>query len=166
MDVVTIGKMAQACATLFTDDFVPRPGLISQTFTASSSAIHAARAIINELLNGGYFGEKGKIALSSEYFMHRLLEMSERHPQWIRGPFGFGAMIAVTLFDGSRDKAKTFLQELFRAGVIAFIAGKAPYRIRFLLPVGGITTDDIESVCRIIEKTLEKTARDLEKKKE
>ena len=38
-DIVTIGKMLQICATLFTDALRPAPGIISQTFTASTSAI-------------------------------------------------------------------------------------------------------------------------------
>ena len=45
-DVVTVGKLTQVCATLFTDDYKPKPGLISQTFTAATAAIAAGRAIL------------------------------------------------------------------------------------------------------------------------
>ena len=45
VDVVTTGKMLQVCATLFTDAMKPGPGLLSQTFTASTSAIVAAGVI-------------------------------------------------------------------------------------------------------------------------
>ena len=49
VDVVTIGKLSQVCATLFKDDFNPRPGLVSQTFTGATAAFFAAKVIIREL---------------------------------------------------------------------------------------------------------------------
>ena len=58
VDIVTIGKMTQVCATLFRDSFNPKPGLISQTFTSSNSAIAAAGVILDVLENGDLFGEK------------------------------------------------------------------------------------------------------------
>ena len=60
VDIVTIGKISQVCATLFTDDYKPQPGLISQTFTGSTWAIVAARAIIQGLIDNGNFGSDGK----------------------------------------------------------------------------------------------------------
>lgn len=158
VDVVTIGKMTQVCATFFTDDYKPKPRLISQTFTASSSAIHAAKAIINELLNGGYLGKEGRIEQLHDHFTGRLKDMSKRHPDWIQGPFGLGGMIGMTAFDGSPEKAKQFLHSLFKNGVVAFTAGKEPVRIRFLMPIGAVTLKDIDAVCGIIEATLQEMA--------
>ncbi|MCE5294772.1 MAG: aminotransferase class III-fold pyridoxal phosphate-dependent enzyme, partial [Chlamydiales bacterium] len=37
VDIVTIGKVSPACATLFNQNFAPKPGLLSQTFTASTT---------------------------------------------------------------------------------------------------------------------------------
>jgi len=47
VDLVTIGKISQVCATLFTSHYNPKPGLISQTFTGSTWAMYAAHAIVN-----------------------------------------------------------------------------------------------------------------------
>lgn len=163
VDVVTIGKLTQVCATLFTEAYKPAPGLISQTFTASTSAIHAAQVILDELLQGGYFGPDGRIARVHRQFVSRLEAIAARHPQWLAGPFGIGAMIAFTPFGGDGPKVKRFLQELFRRGVIAFVAGagaeRGRSRVRFLPPVGAITSTDIDVVCILVEGALEEVAR-------
>jgi 4-aminobutyrate aminotransferase-like enzyme len=157
-DVVTIGKLSQLCATLFTPEFKPLPGLISQTFTASTSALFAGRAIIRELLAGDYFGPAGRIQCVHDWFEQRLLAIAARHPGWIAGPFGLGAMIAFTPFDGSADAVKNLLRKLFENGVIAFLAGADPIRVRFLPPVGAVSEQDVESVCRILETTMQAMA--------
>jgi acetylornithine aminotransferase len=63
-------------------------------------------------------------------------------------------MIAFTPFDGSEPTAKKLLTDLFNAGVIAFVCGANPARIRFLPPVGAITDDQIDTVCQILEQVL------------
>ncbi len=158
VDVVTIGKMTQVCATFFTDEYKPKPRLISQTFTASSSAIRAAMVIVTELLHGGYLGAGGKIVQFHNHFAGHLENIAARHPEWIQGPFGFGGMIAMTVLDGSPEKAKEFLVQLFKNGVVAFAAGGDPARVRFLMPTGAVTLKDIDDVCKIIEKTLQEMA--------
>lgn len=72
----------------------------------------------------------------------------------IRGPFGIGAMIAFTPFDGEAQRTTGIVQALFEAGVMSFIAGTNPTRIRFLIPVGAVTTDDIDHVTKIIKDVL------------
>lgn len=157
-DVVTVGKITQVCATLFSDAFVPRPGLVSQTFTASTSAIFAGQVILEEMKRGGLFGENGRIMQVRRRFMGHLERIGAAHPEWIKGPFGEGAMIAFTPFDGSEATVKKLLAALFDAGVVAFLCGADPYRIRFLPPVGAITDDQIDQVCTILEQVLEKHA--------
>ena len=56
--------------------------------------------------------------------------------------------------DGSAAAAREFVQALFDAGVIAFVAGANPTRVRFLLPAGAIDEKDIDVVCGILENTL------------
>jgi 4-aminobutyrate aminotransferase-like enzyme len=155
-DVVTVGKLTQVCATLFTDDYKPKPGLISQTFTAATAAIAAGRAILQELKTGEYFGAGGKIYRLRELFVDRLHLIAERHPGWVNGPFGFGTMLAFTPFEGDPARTKSILTGLYDAGVIAFIAGSRPARIRFLPPVGAATEADVEAVCAILEDVLGK----------
>jgi acetylornithine/succinyldiaminopimelate/putrescine aminotransferase len=147
-DIVTIGKAAQVCATLYTKEICPKPGLLSQTFTASSSAIHASKQIIDHAMSGGFFGSSGKIARQHEAFTNGLKNLG------IQGPYGIGSMIACTLFDGDESKTKLFLQKLFQNGVIAFLAGSNPSRVRFLLPVGTFELSHVDPVMKIIEKTV------------
>ncbi len=158
-DVVTIGKLSQVCATLFTDQFTPKPGLISQTFTGATSSIFAAQKIIDTLTSDGFFGTDGRIMKLHDHFVNQLNAIGQRLPGSVQGPFGLGAMIAFTPFDGHIETVKNFIAALYEAGVIAFLAGANPARVRFLMPLGTVTTQDIDAVCSIIEATLAKTKR-------
>jgi len=158
VDVVTVGKMSQVCATLYTDEYNPRPGLLSQTFSSSTSALRAADFILEELQSGRYFGKNGKIEKLSKYFTGKLNKISKTNPDHLCGPFGLGAMIGFTVFEGSAEKSKTFILNLFDAGVLAYTAGEDPVRVRFLMPMGCVTERDIDQVCKIIEETLNKGA--------
>ncbi len=158
VDIVTIGKMLQLCATLFTDPFKPAPGIMSQTFTASTSAIFAADAILKSLLTENLFGDTGKNAQLHARFVHHFNAIAARHPTWINGPYGLGGMIAFTPFDGSEKFAKLLLTELFDSGVLAFYNGANPTRIRFLPPLPILTEAHIDTVCTILEAALAKLA--------
>ncbi|HEX7008951.1 MAG TPA: aminotransferase class III-fold pyridoxal phosphate-dependent enzyme [Phycisphaeraceae bacterium] len=154
VDVVTVGKLTQLCATLFTEEYRPRPGLISQTFTAATASIFAARAILTRLRRGDFFGPQGRVAQIHQRFVERLEGIGQRHPGWVQGPYGIGAMIGFQVFDGSAELTRRVLRELFDAGVIAFQAGANPARVRFLPPVGAIRDKDIDAACDILEQTL------------
>lgn len=160
VDVATVGKLTQVCATLFSDEYKPPAGLISQTFTGSTSSLFAARSILGLLRRGDSFGPRGRIARLHERFVGRLKQIGARHPGWVTGPFGLGAMIAFTPLDGTEQTVKKFLQALFEAGVIAFVAGANPYRARFLMPVGAIADEDIDAVCAVVEGVLGEVARE------
>src|SRR5205823_6296636 len=96
VDIVTLGKLAQVCATLFRKDHRPKTGLLSQTFTSSTAAIRASQVVLNELSNGNYFGPDGKNVEIHQYFVKKLQEIADCLPNAIYGPFGVGAMIAFT----------------------------------------------------------------------
>ena len=153
-DVVTVGKLTQLCATLFTPEFKPQPGLLSQTFTASASAIAAAQVILKMLLEGDLFGPGGRNMHVHRIMTQRFETTAARRPQLLRGPYGLGGMIAFTPLDGSEAKVKVVLKALFDAGVIAFYAGSNPARIRMLPPTSVVTQQDIDTVCDIVESTL------------
>lgn len=154
VDIASVGKLSQVCATLFTEEYKPKPGLLSQTFTGSTSSIKASLVILNELLTGGYYGPDGKIKKISHHFISRLEALSKKHPQLIQGPFGIGCMIAFTPYDGNAQKTTDFVHRLFHAGVLGFIAGSYPTRVRFLIPGAVTTVKDIDRVIDIIEQTL------------
>jgi acetylornithine/N-succinyldiaminopimelate aminotransferase len=155
-DLVTIGKASQISATLYKKKFLPKPGLLSQTFTGSTSAIKASLALLEELLQGDFYGPDGKISQMHQLFASRLAKIAERHPQLIKGPFGVGSMIAFTPFDGEQKAVNDFALALFEEGVLTFVAGIHPTRIRMLPPLLTVTHEDIDQVAKIIEKTLVK----------
>lgn len=157
VDVVTIGKLSQVCATLFTGNYKPKPGLLSQTFTSSASAIATAQLVIDAFSEGDFFGADGKIAQLRNHFVSHLKKIESDHPDHFSGPFGIGSMIAFTVFQGDMAKSKAFTHSLYDAGLISFLAGANPARVRFLMPVAAVSTDDIDAVCKIIRKTLENT---------
>ena len=151
VDIITIGKITQVCATIFKADYNPQPGLISQTFTGSTWAINAARAIINGLVERGNFGQDGLNNKLHNHFTSHLKRIGDKYPGTISGPHGIGGMIAFTPCDGSAERAKEMCHAMFEAGLMSFIAGGSPARIRFLLPIGIATEQHIDMAADIIE---------------
>ena len=154
VDMVTIGKVCQVCATLYRKEYMPRIGLLGQTFTSSTAAIHAAKVVIQSLLRDSFFGPDGNNMQIQKRFADNLQKIADKHPKLLQGPFGIGSMVAFTPYDGQFNQTKTFVLKLFDAGVIAFIAGKNPTRARFLVPAGAVTPKDIDTVSKIVEDTL------------
>lgn len=154
VDMITVGKTSQVCATLFTSKYKPGPGLISQTFTSSSTAIAAGSAILDQLSQNNYFGSGGKIESLYKHFEAHLEKLSKSYPEKVKGPFGIGAMVAFTPFQGDATKTTELVKALYKNGVISFSAGANPSRLRFLLPVGCLEKHHIDEVCQIIEETL------------
>ena len=157
VDIAAVGKLSQVAATLFTKEYAPRPGLLSQTFIGSTSALKAGKLLIEKLLQGSYYGENGRITAIHK----RFLEHFKKMPHLLKGPFGLGCMIAFTPLDGSFEKTTKAIHALYDAGVMTFIAGSHPSRIRMLVPGGVIEDEDIDAVMKIIESTLEKVAADV-----
>jgi len=154
IDILTVGKLLQVCATLFRNTHKPKPGLISQTFTGSSTALAAGISILTQLTTEPYLGPTGKIITLSQKFRDRLAQLGQKYPGSIHGPFGYGSMIAFTPFSGSMDDAKSLCKALFTNGIIGFVAGAAPARVRFLLPMGGIQESDLDPIFHHIENAI------------
>lgn len=150
-DIVTMGKISQVCATLFTDEFKPRPGLISQTFTGSSWAIIACKVILEALTERGNFGADGKNIQLHNHFKAGLERIGKSVPGSISGPFGLGGMVAFTPLDGSIEKAKEMANQFYHNGLMSFIAGGNPARIRFLMPLGCVEKEHIDMALDVIE---------------
>lgn len=157
VDVATVGKMMHTCATLFTKDYRPRPELFSKSCNLPTSSIRCAIATLQSLLNEGFLGKGGKNMGIRKHFIARLQDLSDRFPTKLEGPFGHGLMIACTPFGGDKDKVKRFALKLYQEGVISFIAGQNPTRLRFLVPSGGVQIEDIDQVADILQKVLEQT---------
>ncbi len=157
VDIVWVGKAAQVCATLFSKEYLPRPGLIAQTYTASSATIAASIAILNELDNGNYFGANGKTAQLHQLFADGFDAISSRHPELLKGPYGIGAMTGCTVHGGDHAKVVTLIHHLYDNGVIAFLAGGNPTRLRFLVPIGALAPSHIQEILEILESSLLET---------
>ncbi len=154
LDICTIAKAAQVGATLYTEEFNPKPGLIAGTFAGSSVSLAVGTEILNVLTSGEYFGSEGKIEKIHKEFTGMLNELSEGSCQGLISEVGgMGLMVAFTPFDGTKEKTMPLLKTLYKNGVIAFACGHGPYRIRFLIPAV-LQSEDIEVVKGIIEKSL------------
>jgi acetylornithine aminotransferase len=152
VDVVTIGKITQVCATLYRDALKPKGPLLSQTFTANSSSITAGLTVLKALEAQQCFGPAGMNIRRFEYFAARMERLASTYPHRISGPYGEGMMFAFTPADGSEDVAKRFLFALYDLGLMGFLAGHDPARIRFLPPPLVTTQGHINLACDIIEQ--------------
>tara|TARA_B100001121_G_C18699945_1_gene627042 strand:+ start:9620 stop:10990 length:1371 start_codon:yes stop_codon:yes gene_type:complete len=154
IDIITIGKLSQACATLYRKNLTPEPGLISQTYTSSTTAIECGYQIINYLIQNHHFGQKGKNIVFGNYFNSLLKKIAKKKPNKVSGPYGIGGMLAFTPYNGDPVKVNHLLMRLFQNGLMGFTTGSYPQRIRFLLPLGAVTNHDIEEAIQIIEHSL------------
>lgn len=154
VDVVTIGKISQACATLYRPAFKPGPGLISQTFTAGTWEILAALEILDRFDSIGSFGAGGRNQRIHERFSSGLEKLAEQYPGSISGPWGIGGMLALTPLDGSAAVAKRLAELCFEEGLMGFVAGAEPTRLRFLPPLLVVTDEQIDEALRLLEQAL------------
>jgi len=152
MDVVTVGKMLQACVVLYTAEYNPKAGLIAGTFVGSTVALRTARRVLELLDEGGYLGKEGRIEKLSKRFVERLQELQKGSCSgMILEIRAIGGMIAFAPFDGTMNDVKSLLMRLFDLGVIAFYCGHGPYFIRLLPPLGAMTEENVDQVCNLIE---------------
>lgn len=154
VDVVCIGKLSQVCATLYKKRFKPKSGLISQTFTSSTTAIEASKVIIDQLLNHNYLGKKGKISKIHGYFSRQFRYLQSKYPDYLFDLRGVGTMIAFRVFDGDKDVVLDFISRCYDKGLLSFVAGNNPTYVRFLLPIGGLEFNHIDDAFLILEDVL------------
>ena len=60
VDLVTIAKTVQLGATLYTENYNPKPGLIAGTFSGGTTSLTSGLEIL-EMLEEGYVGPNGRI---------------------------------------------------------------------------------------------------------
>lgn len=153
VDICTIAKTAQVGATLYTEEYNPKPGLIAGTFSGSSPSMMAGMEML-DMLQEGYLGPQGRIMQIHRRFIEGLNKLNETSCKGlVQDAGGMGLMIAFTPFDGKKETVNAFLNKLFANGVIAFPCGKDPVRARFLVPAI-IQDQEIDLALRVIEKTI------------
>ena len=153
-DLVTVGKITQVCATLYGDRLKPKGPVLSQTFTGATASIRCGLAILDELESKKCFGPDGWNVRRHHYFKGKLEQLSKKYPGKLCGPYGEGMMIAFTPGNGEADEAKDMLMQLYHLGLMGFLAGSNPNRIRFLPPPGVTTEKHIDLACGIIEQAI------------
>lgn len=153
VDIVTIAKTVQLGATLYTEEYNPKPGLIAGTFSGGTSSMTAGLEIL-EILEEGYLGPNGRILKIHNYFIDGLNNLNKGScKNLVQEAGGMGLMIAFTPFEGKKEQIEILIKKLFKNGLIAFSCGKDPVRIRFLVPAI-IQDQEIDLALQVLEKTM------------
>lgn len=170
VDVFCVGKMTQVCATLWTPEFNPGPGLLSGTFTGGSVPYAVGSAALDMLQTEGLYGPQGKAARHHALFAQQVRALAARHPAWfpeVNLPLGArtkeivggtGGMMRFTPFGGDKDKVNKACKAMFDEGVIVFYCGHGPYHVRMLPPLPVMREEDWPRVFECVERGLAKVA--------
>lgn len=154
VDLCTIAKTAQVGATLYTEEYNPKPGLVAGTFSGATTSLTTGYEILRMISEEGYLGASGKIQHIHKKFVAMLNELNEGECKGLlRDAGGMGLMVAVTPLDGTKDKVNALLQKMFQNGLMAFSCGKSPVRLRFLIPAV-INDKDIAVVKELLKKSV------------
>jgi 4-aminobutyrate aminotransferase-like enzyme len=168
VDVFCVGKMTQACATLYTEEYNPKAGLLSGTFTGEGVSFRVGRRVIERLRDGTYYdvpgGDPGLMSRHHAAFREHVKALIAKHPHLFPAVPGVGAgeqlvggvggMMRFTPFGGAKDKVMAACKACFEEGVILFYCGHGPYHVRILPPLGVMKLEDWPRVFACIERGL------------
>ncbi len=165
IDVCTVGKMTQACATMYTEEYNPKPGLLSGTFTGATVDFTVGNVLLDELSAGGNYGSDGKFAKHNAEFAKQAQALAAKHPEWFPDTpgvdgmtGGLGGMMRFTPFGGDKMKVMKTCREAYNQGVICFYCGHGPFHVRMLPPLLAMKMEDWPRVFECIEKAMAKVA--------
>ena len=165
IDVFCVGKMTQACAALFTEQYNPKPGLLSGTFTGATADFTVGNVLLDELEHGGYYGAEGKFAKHHALFREQVRGLIEKHPDWFPARpdggelmGGIGGMMRFTPFGGDREKVMAACKAAYEEGVICFYCGHGPFHVRMLPPLPVFKEADWGRVFGCLERALGRVA--------
>ncbi len=171
VDIFCVGKMTQVCATLFTERYNPKAGLLSGTFTGTASAFAAGTRVLERLRDGDFYGDTGINARHHKAFREQVKALAAKHPDWfpkvedvpgspgakdIVG--GIGGMMRMTPFGGDKAKITKACKTCFDEGVVLFYCGHGPFHLRMLPPLGVMKFEDWPRVFECVERGLAKVA--------
>ena len=161
VDVFCVGKMTQVCATLYTEEYNPGPGLLSGTFTSSTIAFRQGTRVLERLAEGENYGADGAFARHHAAFSKGIREIAARHPDWFPAGEGYadivggdGGMMKFTPFGGKKESVVKACKHLFDAGVVVFYCGHGPFHIRMLPALGVFKEADWARVMECVERGL------------
>ncbi|MBL9031212.1 MAG: aminotransferase class III-fold pyridoxal phosphate-dependent enzyme [Phycisphaerae bacterium] len=165
VDVFCVGKMTQACATLWTPEFNPQPGLLSGTFIGEGVSFRVGQRVLERLRDGDFYGPTGRFSRHHAAFAEQVNALIARRPAWfpnvpalteLHG--GIGGMMRFTPFGGDKDKVQKAARACFDEGVILFYAGHGPYHLRMLPPLPVFDEKDWPAVFQCVERGLARVA--------
>jgi 4-aminobutyrate aminotransferase-like enzyme len=163
VDVFCVGKMTQACVTLFTEEFNPKAGLLSGTFTGEGPSFRVGQRVIERLRDGEYYGEQGSFNKHHALFRTHCQNLINKHPEWFppvpaTGELigGSGGMMRFTPYGGDKAKILAAAKAIFEEGVILFYCGHGPYHVRMLPPMPVMQESDWPRIFACIERGMTK----------
>lgn len=165
VDVFCVGKMTQACATMYTEDYNPKAGLLSGTFTGTTADFTVGTRILELLRDGDYYGPEGSISKHKAAFDAEVKKLIAKHPDWFPAtpfggpnPGGIGGMMRFTPFGGEKAKVAAACKAIYEEGVVLFWCGHGPFHVRMLPPLGCMKLEDWPRVFERVERGLAKVA--------
>jgi acetylornithine aminotransferase len=171
VDVCAVGKMSQVCAVLFTPEYNPKPGLISQTFLGTGETLRVGREVLERLSSGNYYGKDGSNARHHKLFRDSVRALAAKHPEWFPASHEFvdivegtGGMMRFSPFGGQKDPVMKLCKTLFDEGLIVFYCGHGPYHIRMLPPLGVMQESHWPKVFELIEAGMTKIAAQMNRR--
>ena len=159
VDVFCVGKMTQACVTLFSEEYNPKAGLLSGTFTGEGVSFRVGQRILERLRDGNFYGENGSFKRHHALFREQVKALAARHPEWFPAvpavgelAGGEGGMMRFTPFGGDKAKIMAACKTMFEEGVILFYCGHGPHHVRMLPPLAVMNEADWPRVFACIER--------------
>ncbi len=165
VDVLCVGKMTHACAAMFTEEFNPNPGLLSGTFTSGTTDFAVGLAILDELANGGCYGEKGLFSQHQQAFRAQCEALIAKHPALFPKAEGTttlfggsGGMMRLTPFGGVKEKIVAAAKAIYDEGAVVFWCGHGPVHLRLLPPMPVVPLADWPRIFEVLERGLLRVA--------
>lgn len=165
VDVLCVGKLTQACATLFTEQYNPKPGLLSGTFTGTTPDFTTGLRVLELLDSPQHYGPHGAFAHHHRLFREHAHALMQRRPEWFppnpETPElvgGVGGMMRFTPFGGEKEKVLRACKTCLEEGVVLFYCGHGPYHIRLLPPMPVMKDEYWPRIFACIERGLAKAA--------
>jgi 4-aminobutyrate aminotransferase-like enzyme len=167
VDVFCVGKMTQACVTMWTEEFNPRAGILSGTFTGEGVSFRVGKRVIEKLRDGNYYGDQGRFTKHHALFRQHAMALISRHPEWFppvaalngggeKLVGGLGGMMRFTPYGGDKDKILKAAKAIFEEGAILFYCGHGPYHVRMLPPLPAMREEDWPRIFACIERGMAK----------
>jgi 4-aminobutyrate aminotransferase-like enzyme len=153
VDVVTIGKILQGSATLFSADYRPKPKLVAGTWAGATVGMAIGARILDRLEGQGYLGPKGRIAELERRIDEAFAMLDERMPSVVTARSGLGAMQAFVAWQGDPTVTQEIIRASLEEGVLLQTAGGNPMKIRLLPPLT-LSGDELEAGFSGLERAL------------